>query len=192
MPGLLQMHRYVLSVTLVGSRATGEATKWSDWDFEVETDDFAALAPELPSLVAPLRPLIAQWDRLSDEQCYMLILDGPQKVDFLFAVPHAHEPPHTVSAEALSAIDAHFWDWTLWLTSKVARGKQDLVRSELEKMTQHLLGPLGVRRAPSSLQHAADLYVTARDGHERRFGVTVAREVGDQVLRRIRDQAASA
>ena len=176
-------------MTLIGSRAHGESTEWSDWDFRVETDDFASLAAALPSLVDPLRPLVTQWDRLSDEQCYTLMVDGPTKIDFLFHEPHTHELPHTVSAETLPAIDAHFWDWTLWLTSKVAAGKEDLVRSELEKLSQHLLRPLDVDDVPSSLMDAAHRYVAARDDHERRLGVRVPRELGTQVVRRIRDQA---
>lgn len=177
------------SVALVGSRARGDATEWSDWDFHVETDDFAALAADLPTLVAPLRPLVAQWDRLSDEQCYMLIVDGPTKIDFLFDVPHEHEPPHTVSAETLSAIDAHFWDWTLWLASKVAKGRDDVVQSELEKMSGHLLRPLGVPEVPTSLLHASDVYLAARGEQERRFGVRAPRGLETQVVRRITDQA---
>jgi hypothetical protein len=186
---ILEAHPAVRKVSFVGSRARGDATPFSDWDFRVETDDFPSLAPELPSLVEPLRPLVAQWDRLSDEQCYMLIVDGPQKVDFLFDEPHAHEPPHVASAETLSAIDAHFWDWTLWLTSKVASGKDDVVRTELAKMTDHVLGPLGAGTPPKTLSEAVDVYLAVRDEHEQRFDVRVPREPGAQVVRRIRDQA---
>jgi hypothetical protein len=172
-------------VSFVGSRARGDATAFSDWDFKVETDDFPCVSADLPSIAEPLRPLVAQWDRLSDEQCYMLILDGPCKVDLIFDVPHTHEPPHVASAETLPAIDAHFWDWTLWLTSKVAAGKDDVLRAELAKMSEHLLGPLGVPTAPATLPQAVDAYLTARAGHEQRFGVTVPRELGAQVVRRI-------
>jgi len=67
----------VRSIELVGSRATGEARPESDWDFRVEARDFDAVAAALPALLAPLEPLAQQWDRLSDEQCWMLILRGP-------------------------------------------------------------------------------------------------------------------
>src|SRR5205823_2037339 len=113
---------------------------WSDWDFRVATDDFTSVAQALPSLVAPMKPLAAQWDRLSDQQCYMIIIDGPRKIDFIFDEPHVHEAPHVASAATLGAIDAHFWDWTLWLTSKVGAGKRELVTTELSKMTDHVLG----------------------------------------------------
>jgi hypothetical protein len=143
----------------------------------------------LPGLVEPLHPLVAQWDRLSDEHCFMLITDGPRKVDLIVDEAHVHEPPHVVDAGTLPAIDAHFWDWTLWLTSKVAADKGDVVRSELGKMASHLLGPLGVQTTPRTLPEAVDRYVAARAEHERRFGVHVPRDLGAQVERVVRDQA---
>ena len=44
-------------------------------------------------LVAPLRPLAQQWDPLSETWCWMAILRGPIKLDFIFAEPHEREPP---------------------------------------------------------------------------------------------------
>jgi hypothetical protein len=185
---LVDAHPAVKSVALIGSQQRGDSTRWSDWDFKVQTDDFTSVAQALPSLIAPIQPLAAQWDRLSDHQCYMVIVEGPRKVDLLFDEPHTHEPPHLVSATTLAAIDDHFWDWTLWLTSKVAAGKLDVVRSELAKMTDHLLGPLGIRATPTTLLDAVDAYVAARADHEKRFEVEVARELGSQVERVIRTQ----
>lgn len=52
-------------VELTGSRATGMTTPLSDWDFMVTTTEFQAVRDALPSLVSPLRPVVAQWDRLS-------------------------------------------------------------------------------------------------------------------------------
>ena len=188
-PRIVGAHPGIRSVSLAGSRARGDATEWSDWDFLVEADDFPSVASVLPSLVGVLRPLVTLWDRLAPEMCYMLIVDGPTKIDLIFpAEQHDPEPPYIVTAETLPAIDAHFWDWTLWLTSKAAKGMTDLVTAELDKMTWYLLGPLGVTATPSSLRQAADLYLAARDEHERRFGSTVPRQLGDQVVRRIRDQ----
>ena len=106
---------------LVGSRAEGRATPLSDWDFAVRASDFAVLEPDLAGLVEPLEPLVRQWDRLSDTQCYMLLLRGPVKVDLIFPdEPHAHEPPWQPAPETLQGIDGHLWDWLLWLTSKAA------------------------------------------------------------------------
>src|SRR6266536_3333970 len=51
---LVQNHPAVRSVKLVGSRAQGRATKRSDWDFCLETDQFEKLARALPELLAPL------------------------------------------------------------------------------------------------------------------------------------------
>ena len=76
---VLLPHPNVRSVELVGSRATGSATQLSDWDFEVETDDFDSVARALPELVTPLDPLAQQWDRISDYPCYMLMLAGPAR-----------------------------------------------------------------------------------------------------------------
>jgi len=74
----------------------------------------------------------------------MLILKGPTKVDLLFEVPNEHDPPWRVNGETLGAVDDHFWDWTLWLLAKEVAGKGKLVVSELAKMYQHLLDPMGV------------------------------------------------
>ena len=71
----------VARVDLVGSRARGEETALSDWDFRIDTTNGAALARELPTLVEPLEPLAAQWDRLTERATYMLMLPGAVKVD---------------------------------------------------------------------------------------------------------------
>ena len=60
---LLESHPDVRRVRLAGSRARGEAHELSDWDFDVDTDDFESVARDLPVLVAPLAPVSAQWDR---------------------------------------------------------------------------------------------------------------------------------
>jgi hypothetical protein len=162
----------------VGSRADGRATAWSDWDFLVEARDFDALAQALPGLLEPLEPLVQQWDRLSPDWCWMLILPEPVKVDLIFpAEPHAQEPPWQPSAENLGEIDDHFWDWMLWLKGKEAGGKGDLVTAELEKLFGHLLGPLGAPAAPSSIADAVAEYRRARDDAERRFSCAVRQDV---------------
>ena len=97
---VLLPHPNVRSVELVGSRATDSATPLSDWDFEVETDDFDSVARALPELVTPLDPLAQQWDRISDYPCYMLMLAGPAKVDLIFpGEPYESLPPWTVTPE---------------------------------------------------------------------------------------------
>src|SRR5919199_3157710 len=134
----------IRSIQLVGSRADGTAAEFSDWDFRVEANDFAAARASLPRLLAQLEPLAEQWDRLSPKWCWMLIVPGPAKIDLIFTEePHTDEPPWEPNRDNLGAIDAHFWDWMLWLRSKLERGKHDVIASELEKLFQHLLGPLG-------------------------------------------------
>ena len=54
----------VSEVRPVGSRARGDPTPLSDWDYEVDVTDFEAVAAELPGAVAPLGPLAVFWDPL--------------------------------------------------------------------------------------------------------------------------------
>jgi hypothetical protein len=171
----------VRDVRLVGSRAEGRAIALSDWDFLVEVEDLA-VAGALPRLLAPLEPLAQQWDRLSTNCCWMLMLAGPRKVDLIFPdVPHTPEPPWQPAPDNLDAIDAHFWDWMLWLTAKEARGKLDLVGTELEKAFEHLLAPLGTRRPPPSITAAVEDYRAERERAEARFGVDVDRRLESAV-----------
>jgi len=174
----------IRAVELVGSRADGSATQLSDWDFVVVTDRFDEVARAIPTLVAGLDPLAQQWDRISAYPCYMLMLAGPVKVDLIFPdEPYESVAPWTVTAETLDGIDQHFWDWILWLASKREKGQDELVGRELAKMRDHLLGPLGVDRVPSSIEAAVERYRSARDEREREFGVEVSRRREREVLR---------
>ncbi len=176
--GCLDTHPAVRSVRLVGSRADGSANEFSDWDFCVETNDFTALSKAMPDLMAPLDPLAQQWDRLSPQWCWMLILDGPAKVDLVFPeYLHADEPPWRPARDNLAEIDAHFWDWMLWLRSKAASNKTDLVASELDKLFAHMLAPLGAERRPSTIKDAIVEYREARDRAERRFATVIKRDL---------------
>lgn len=177
-------HPHVVSVQLVGSRASGTATALSDWDFTVEVDDFPSVESDLPSLVSELEPLAQQWDRLgpTEYRCYMLMLPGPAKVDLIFpGVAHRPSPPWQVSADTLPGIDAHFWDWILWMTSKRSAGKGRLVAEQLASMSHHLLQPMGVPEVPDSIGEAVVAYVTARDRLETRFEVTIPRRLEREV-----------
>jgi predicted nucleotidyltransferase len=180
-------HPAVESIELVGSRADGRATKWSDWDFAVRARDFDAVAEALPRLLEPLEPLVQQWDRLSDQYCWMLILRGPAKVDLIFPdEPYEKEGPWQPGPGTLAGIDDHFWDWMLWLRGKEAAGKDELIASELEKLFGHLLEPLGVQAPPSTIAEALASYLAARDRAERRFGRVVRRDVEQAVAPSLR------
>jgi hypothetical protein len=181
----LEAHPAIDGVRLGGSRARGEADPLSDWDFEVQTADFRSVAGALPELVAPLEPLAQQWDRLSDHACYMLMLRGAVKVDLIFEEPHALEPPWVVSADTLTGIDEHFWDWTIWLAAKDRAGKRALVAMELEKMHAHLLGPLGVGETPAGIEQAVAAYLPALRHAEERLAVEVPRVLQREVLERL-------
>jgi hypothetical protein len=106
----------------------------------------------------------------------MLMLSGPVKVDLIFHdEPYTSLPPWTVSADTLDGIDQHVWDWVLWLASKQEKGEDELVRRELGKMFDHLLGPMGAEEVPGSLPQAVEAYRRLRDRREREFGVRVTR-----------------
>jgi hypothetical protein len=178
----MRTHAALRRVRLIGSRAEGRATELSDWDFAVETDDFRALAPALPRLLAPLDPLSQQWDRLSERFCWMLMLRGPVKVDLIFIdEPHVQEPPWVSVAENLGGIEAHFWDWMLWLRNKKAKAENGTVARELQTLFDHLLAPLGVVTVPSSIGEAVASYRSARNKAETRFGRSVNRELEAEV-----------
>ena len=112
----------------------------------------------------------------------MLMLRGPVKVDLIFVdEPHTGESPWQPSRDNLAGIDAHFWDWMLWLKGKEAAGDANLVAAELEKAFGHLLAPLGVRQPPSSIPEALASYLEARANAEQRFGQRVSRELEAEV-----------
>ncbi|MFF5260255.1 nucleotidyltransferase domain-containing protein [Actinomadura viridis] len=183
----VRAHPAVERVEPIGSRARGTATELSDWDFHVAIEDFAEVSADLPALVAPYRPLAAQWDPLGDRASYLLIFAGPVKVDLIFGdVPRSRNPPWRVGPDTLAAMDSHFWDWSLWLVSKRRHGMNDRVRGELLKMSHHLLRPLGIETLPLSLEEAADHYLRARARLEARYRTRISRSLEEEVLPLVR------
>jgi hypothetical protein len=181
-PAALDGHRSVQGVRVVGSRAEGRAHDFSDWDFAVETDDFQAVARDLPRLVAVLAPVAEQWDRYSSYACYMLMLRGPIKVDLMFPAERQEwAAPWDVSPDTLSAIDRHFWDWILWLEQKRRGGRADVLPAELAKMHELMLRPMGIETEPQSVAEALSAYLDAREALEGSFGVEVPRELEREV-----------
>ncbi len=171
----------VTSVTLGGSRGRGRPTGLSDWDFYLVGDPDAMMA-EVPGVIASFRPLAAFWEPLAEEAGYMVVLDGPTKVDvFPQGGRRRIQPPWVLSAETLDRIDGHFWDWCLWLGGKTLRGEGELVADELVKMHDFLLGPIGVDAAPTSLGEAIAVYLRARASAMDALGVSVDPELGRQV-----------
>jgi hypothetical protein len=172
---LLEADPGIDRVELAGSRARGDALPLSDWDFKITTGAFAEVQQRLPAVAARLRPVVAQWDRLSSTWCYMLILAGPQKVDLIFTEPHAALPAWQVTTDTLPGIDDHFWDWMLWLAAKQQAGQASLVAAELAKLHEHLLAPLGVPAQPAAPGQAVGRYRAARRRWERRLNCQVSR-----------------
>lgn len=185
---VLEAHPSVEVVRLVGSRAAGTATALSDWDFAIDAEDPWQLAVELPSLTRSLRPLAAQWDRLSRRLVFMVVLDGAIKVDlFPGDLPHEPEGPWEPDGTNLSDIDAHFWDWTIWIASKALAGHQTLVRDELAKLFIHLFAPLGAGGPPSSLGAALRSYQSVLQAAEVVYGVRVDPRLGRAVRTKLRE-----
>jgi hypothetical protein len=174
-------HPAVSDIDLVGSRARGDATLLSDWDFKVETDDFENLAAALPRLTEPLQPIATMWDPLARHATFQVIVHGPTMVDLLFDEPWEPSPPYTVTGENLAAIDAHLWDWCLWLGSKHLAGKKRLVTDELRKMARHILRPMGVVDTPGDLPAAIDAYRSARTDRENQLHTEVSRLLESEV-----------
>jgi hypothetical protein len=171
----------VTSVTLGGSRGRGRATELSDWDLYLAGDADAMMA-EVPAVIAAFEPLAAFWEPLAEEAGYMVVLDGPIKVDvFPVGATRPLQPPWQVHADTLVRIDGHFWDWLLWLGGKTLRGERGLVANELQKMHGFLLEPMGVANAPADLSQALAAYLRARSSAIDTFGVSVDPELGRQV-----------
>jgi hypothetical protein len=171
----------VTSVTVGGSRERGSATELSDWDLYLKGDPEAMMA-QVPEVIASFGPLAAFWEPLAEEAGYMVVLDGPTKIDvFPTGGRRRIQPPWVLSAETLVRIDGHFWDWSLWLGGKSLRGERELVADELDKMHDFLLGPIGVATAPTTLGEALAAYLRARASAMNELGVLVDPELGRQV-----------
>ena len=182
---LVSGHPAVDAVELVGSRARGNASPISDWDFRIESADIARVMRDLPALTAPLQPLAAFWDPLSERAVFMLILQDGVKVDlFPGDETRAIEPPWDPQTDAPAAIDAHFWDWILWLGGKVLGGHDTLVENELVKLHEHLLGPLGSPAPAANVDEAVAQYLRLRDAD-------VDRALEDAVLPRLEEHGLS-
>jgi predicted nucleotidyltransferase len=186
-PLILKRHPAVKGVRLTGSRERGDATKWSDWDFLVETDNFETVADALPGLIAELGSLSYLWDPLSEHDIFMMILKGPVKVDIIFDRPHRPVPPWTVSRDNLGKIHNHFWDWIFWIAGKALNGKVVLVKRELRKMHIHLLAPLGCRISPASVEEAVNSYTTAFRAQEKCLNLKINRTLEKEVIKGLRE-----
>ena len=146
------------------------------------TSDFAAVARDLPALIAPLHPLGQQWEPLGHFPVYQVLLPGPTKVEYLFldqsqqAMPAPKPGPAT-----LDAINTHFWDWIWWIATKAAIGRNDLVAEHLPQLFGRLLRPIGVTEPPADIGAAIDAFISRRDELERDYGITVSRELEEEV-----------
>ena len=129
---LVAKHSAVRHVELAGSRSRGTHAELSDWDFAVRTSDFAAVARDLPALIAPLHPLGQQWEPLGHFPVYQVLLPGPTKVEYLF-LDHSQQalPAPKPGPATLDAINTHFWDWIWWIATKASIGRNDLVAEHL-------------------------------------------------------------
>ena len=179
---------FIASVALGGSRAHGTATALSDWDLYAEGDPEGMIV-EIPALVASFQPLAAFWEPLSEQAGYMVVMDGPTKVDiFATGASRQIQSPWVVTADTLPSIDGHFWDWILWLGGKTLREEHEFVGDELVKMHGFLLRPIGVAFVPASLAEAVASYREARARAVDALGVAVPDELGRQVSEALQRQ----
>jgi hypothetical protein len=184
---LVSNHPAVRHIELAGSRSRGTHEELSDWDFAVTTSDFAAVARDLPALIAPLHPLGQQWEPLGHFPVYQVLLPGPKKVEYLF-LDHSQQalPALEPGPATLDAINTHFWDWIWWIATKASIGRHDLVAEHLPQLFGHVLRPIGVTVAPANIEAAIDAFVSRRDALERDHGMTVSRALEEEVRAGIR------
>jgi len=184
---LVAKHLAVRHVELAGSRSRGTHAELSDWDFAVTTSDFAAVARDLPALIAPLHPLGQQWEPLGHFPVYQVLLPGPTKVEYLFLDQSQQPLPASKPGPAtLDAINTHFWDWIWWIATKAAIGRNDLVAEHLPQLFGRLLRPIGVTEPPADIGAAIDAFISRRDELERDYGITVSRALEEEVRAGIR------
>jgi hypothetical protein len=187
---LVTAHPAVTGAEFAGSRSRGEHHELSDWDVAVQTSDFAAVAGAMPALVAPLEPIGEQWEPMGHFPVYQVMLRGPTKLEYLF-LDETQEaaPTPTPGPDTLAAINTHFWDWTWWLITKEAAGRDDLVAEHMPQLHAHLLRPLGIADVPAGIDAAIAAFVARRDALEREYGISVPRPLEDEIqagYRRVR------
>jgi len=184
---LVSNHPAVRHVELAGSRSRGTHEELSDWDFAVATSDFAAVARDLPGLIAPMRPLGQQWEPLGSFPVYQVLLSGPTKVEYLFLERSQRAmPPPKAGPTTLDAINTHFWDWIWWIATKASVGRHELVNEHTSQLFSYLLRPIGVAEPPATVEASIDAFVARRDELERDFGITVSRALEEEVRAGIR------
>ena len=151
------------------------------------TSDFAAVARDLPALIAPLHPLGQQWEPLGHFPVYQVLLPGPTKVEYLF-LDHSQQamPAREPGPATLDAINTHFWDWIWWIATKASIGRNDLVAEHLPQLFDRLLRPIGVTEPPADIGAAIDAFISRRDELERDYGITVSRALEEEVRAGIR------
>ena len=183
---VVAQHPAVRAVELAGSRARRTHEELSDWDFAVTTSDFAAVARDMPTLVAPLEPLGEQWEPMGHFPVYQVMLRGPTKVEYLFLEQSQDAaPPVIPDPSTLVAIDSHFWDWIWWIATKASVGRDDLVAEHLPQLYNHLLRPIGVAAEPTTVESAIRAYLTRRGQLEESYGLTLPRALESEVRRGI-------
>jgi hypothetical protein len=152
----------------------------------VTTSNFAAVARDLPALIAPL-PAWPAVGALRSRPVYQVLLPGPTKIEYLFldqsqqAMPAPKPGPAT-----LDAINTHFWDWIWWIATKAAIGRNDLVAEHLPQLFGRLLRPIGVTEPPADIAAAVDTFISRRDELERDDGIAVSRALEEEVRAGIR------
>ncbi len=170
----IRSHPAINELKLVGSRSDGTATLLSDWDFKVETRKPERVFDELSAVVAQFEPLAAFWDPLGERRNFMAIFAGPLKLDIHLDMPPLEVRPWEVASTSIQALDAHFWDWTLWLAGKALKDQDELIARELLKMHAFILAPLGRDKPARTIKDAVGDYRAMRATVESDLGTRVA------------------
>jgi hypothetical protein len=151
----------------------------------VRTSSFEDAAVGIIRAAAQLdpAPLAVFFDPLGTRPNLTVLLDGPVKVDLIFPeVPFEPAEPWEVSADTLPKVDAHFWDWILWLAAKQARGLIDVVEFSLEDVHRFILVPMGdAAGPPTTLDDAIERYEALRTQQVAALGVDLDPTLGHQV-----------
>lgn len=182
----LSGHFSITDVHLTGSRASQQNTEFSDWDFAVSTSNFEYTATNIQTVVKKLLPLGTFWDPLGSTKCFVAILSGPKKVDFIFEEPQEEKQPYVISRQNLAQIDLHFWDWTIWLVSKEKHADKELVASELHKMYDFILSPMGVSDEPEDIASAVRSFLDALKNAEEEFKIRIDSKLKEECLTYLR------
>jgi len=114
----------------------------------------------------------------------MVVVTGPIKIDLFLGDPrHEVEEPWTaLPATPSTRSTATSGIGLCGLAGRFSAGTTSSSSESWQKMHHHLLGPVGVAAPAATLAAAVDDYLRARARLERHWHMTVAQELGEEVV----------